>query len=174
MPAPSLVFIDESSINIGMARLYGRAFGEERVIDYVPDVRFDRLSILSSMRLDGALVPLAYKGTLNGELFLAYIKQCLVPTLNEGDIVVMDNASPHKVKGVVDAIEEKGAYVLWLPTYSPDLNPVEQMWSKVKSHLRKAKARTLDALYIALKDALDSISLSDVKAWFALANYSAA
>jgi len=174
MPAPSLVFLDESSINIGMTRLYGRAFGEERVIDYVPDVRFDRLSILSSMRLDGTLVPLTYKGTLNGKLFLAYIKQCLVPTLNEGDIVVMDNASPHKVKGVVDAIEEKGAYVLWLPTYSPDLNPVEQMWSKVKSHLRKTKARTLDALYIALKDALDSISLSDIKAWFALANYSAA
>jgi transposase len=172
MPASNLVFIDESSINIGMTRLYGRAFGEERVIDYVPDVRFDRLSILSSMRLDGTLVPLTYKGTLDGVLFLAYIKECLAPTLNEGDIVIMDNASPHKVKGVVDAIEEKGAYVLWLPTYSPDLNPVEQLWAKVKAHLRKEKARTLDALYLALKDALDSISLSDIKAWFAMANYS--
>lgn len=174
MPAPSLVFLDESSINIGMTRLYGRAFGEERVIDYVPDVRFDRLSILSSMRLDGTLVPLTYKGTLNGALFLAYIKECLVPTLNDGDIVIMDNASPHKVKGVVDAIEEKGAYVLWLPTYSPDLNPVEQMWSKVKAHLRKAKARTLDALYVALKNALDSISPSDISSWFAMTNYSVA
>jgi transposase len=85
----------------------------------------------------------------------------------------MDNTSSHKVKGVVDVIEEKGAYVLWLPTYSPDLNPVEQMWSKVKAHLRRVKARTLGALYIALKDALDSISLSDIKAWFVLANYSA-
>ena len=174
MPAPNLVFLDESSINIGMTRLYGRAFGEERVIDYVPDVRFDRLSILSSMRLDGTLVPLTYKGTLNGSLFLAYIKECLAPTLNDGDIVIMDNASPHKVKGVVEAIEERGAYVLWLPTYSPDLNPVEQLWSKVKAHLRKAKARSLDALYIALKDALDLISLSDINAWFVMANYSVA
>ena len=174
MPAPNLVFLDESSINISMTRLYGRAFGEERVIDYVPDVRFDRLSILSSMRLDGALVSLTYKGTLDGTLFLAYIKECLVPTLREGDIVIMDNASPHKVKGVVEAIEEKGAHVLWLPTYSPDLNPVEQLWSKVKAHLRKAKSRTLDTLYVALKDALDSVSLSDIKAWFARANYSVA
>jgi transposase len=174
MPAPNLVFLDESSINIGMTRLYGRAFGEERVIDYVPDVRFDRLSILSSMRLDGTLVPLTYKGTLDGTLFLAYIRECLAPTLKVGDIVVMDNASPHKVKGVVDAIEEKGAYVLCLPTYSPDLNPVEQLWSKVKAHLRKVKARTPDALYVALKDALDAVSLSDIKAWFAMANYSVA
>jgi transposase len=174
MPAPSLVFLDESSINIGMTRLYGRAFGEERVIDYVPDVRFDSLSILSSMRLDGTLVPLTYKGTLDGKLFLAYIRECLAPTLKVGDIVIMDNASPHKVKGVVDAIEEKGAYVLWLPTYSPDFNPVEQLWSKVKAHLRKMKARSLDALYVALKDALDAVSLSDIKAWFAMANYSVA
>ena len=82
--------------------------------------------------------------------------------------------SPHKVKGVVDAIEEKGAYVLWLPTYSPDLNPVEQLWSKVKAHLRKMKARTMDALFVALKDALDAVSLSDIMAWFAMANYSVA
>ena len=76
------------------------------------------------------------------------------------------NASSHKVKGVVEAIEAVGAYVLWLPTYSPDLNPVEQLWSKIKAHLRKVKARTLDALYLAVKDALDSISISDIKAWF--------
>jgi len=171
MDSANIVFLDESSINIGMTRLYGRAYGEERVIDYVPDVRFDRLSVLSSMRLDGTLVPLTYNGTLDGTLFLAYIKECLAPTLNEGDIVIMDNASAHKVKGVVDAIEAKGAYVLWLPTYSPDFNPVEQLWSKVKSYLRKVKARTFDALCLALKHAFDSISLSDIRAWFRLANY---
>lgn len=170
MDGESLVFLDESSINIGMTRLYGRALAEERVIDYVPDVRFDRVSILSSMRLDGTLVPLTYKGTLDGKL--AYVTQCLAPTLNSGDIVIMDNASPHKVKGVVEAIEERGAYVLWLPTYSPDLNPVEQMWSKVKAFLRKVKARTIDSLYDALKDALDSISNNDISAWFTKANYS--
>ena len=118
------------------------------------------------------LVPLTYKGTLDGTLFLAYVTQCLVPTLKNGDIVIMDNASPHKVKGVVEAIESAGAYVLWLPTYSPDLNPVEQLWSKVKSYLRKIKARTLDTLYDALKVALDSVSVADIKSWFNLANYS--
>ena len=172
MDSANLVFIDESSINIGMTRLYGRAVGEERVIDYVPDVRFDRVSILSSMRLNGTLVPVTYEGTLDGALFYTYVVQCLAPTLNKGDIVIMDNASPHKIKGIVEAIEERGAYVLWLPTYSPDLNPIEQMWSKLKAHLRKAKARTLDALYQALNDALDLVSSSDIRGWFALANYS--
>jgi transposase len=147
MNSGSLVFLDESSINIGMTRLYGRAVGKERVIDYVPDVRFDRLSILSAVRLNGIIAPLTYKGTLNGPLFLAYVTQCLAPALNEGDIVIMDNASPHKVEGVAAAIEKSGAFVLFLPTYSPDLNPVEKLWSKVKVYLRKAKARTLDSLY---------------------------
>jgi transposase len=172
MDSASLVFLDESSINIGMTRLYGRAFGEERVLDYIPDVRFDRLSIVSSFRLDGTLVPIIYKGTLNGKLFLAYVTQCLAPTLNKGDIVVMDNASSHKVKGIVEAIEAKGAYVVWLPTYSPDLNPIEYMWSKVKAHLRKVKARTVDTLYEAMKDALNSVSVFDIKGWFTKANYS--
>jgi transposase len=172
MDGGSLVFIDESSINIGMTRLYGRACGEERVIDYVPDVRYDRVSILSSMRLDGTLVPLTFKGTLDGQLYITYIEQFLAPTLRKGDIVIMDNASPHKVKGVVSAIEEKGAFVLYLPTYSPDLNPVEKLWSKIKTHLRSVKARTIEALYPALRDALDAITVDDIKAWFLDAKYS--
>jgi transposase len=172
MDGASLVFLDESGVNIGMTRLYGRAFGQERVVDYVPDVRFDRLSILSSVRLDGTIVPFAYKGTLDGPLFLAYVNKFLTPTLKEGDLVIMDNASPHKVKGVVEEIENKGAFVLYLPTYSPDLNPIEKMWSKIKAHLRKVKARTVDALYNALKDALDSVSISNIKGWFSEANYS--
>jgi len=172
MDSSGLVFLDESGINIGMTRLYGRAFGEERVVDYVPDVRYDRLSVLSSVRLDGTLVPLTYRGTLDGSLFLAYVTRFLAPTLNKGDIVIMDNASPHKVKGVVDAIEERGAFVLYLPTYSPDLNPIEKMWSKIKAYLRKAKARTFDALCETLKNALNTVSLSDIKGWFIDANYS--
>ena len=90
MDCDNLIFIDESRINIGMTRLYGRAFGEERVIDYVSDVRFERLSIISSMRLDGTLVPMTFKGTLNGDVFNTYIKQCLIPTLRKGDIAIMD------------------------------------------------------------------------------------
>jgi len=172
MDGASLVFVDESGVNIGMTRLYGRALGEQRVIEYVPDVRYNRLSILSSIRLDGTMVPLTYEGTLNGALFVTYIRERLAPTLNKGDIVIMDNASPHKVQGVEEAIEERGAFVLYLPAYSPDLNPVEMMWSKIKAHLRKVKARTLDALYSALKDALDSVSVSDINGWFSETNYS--
>jgi len=173
MDAASIVFLDETGINIGMTRLYGRALGEERVIDYVPDVRFDRISLLSSIRLDGTLVPLTYSGTLNGKLFLAYVTQFLAPTLKDGDLVIMDNASPHKVKGVVEAIEAAGAFVIFQPTYSPDFNPAENMWSKIKAALRKAKARTVDALIEALSDALNSISISDIKSWFSKAGYSA-
>lgn len=173
MDSSTLVFIDESSINIGMTRLYGRAKGEERVVDYIPDVRFDRVSILSSVRLNGELVPFTFSGTLNGSLFLGYVEKFLVPTLREGDIVIMDNASSHKVKGVAEAIESKGAFVMYLPTYSPDLNPIEKMWSKIKAYLRKVKARTLDTLNGALKAALDTITISDIKAWFVEANYSA-
>ena len=172
MDASSLVFLDETGINLGMTRLYGRAFGEERVIDYVPDVRFDRVSLLSSVRLDGTLVPLTYSGTLDGKLFLAYVTQCLAPTLKYGDIVIMDNASPHKVKGIVEAIEAAGACVIYQPTYSPDFNPTENMWSKLKAALRKAKARTMDALDEALKLALDAVSLDDIKGWFATTGYS--
>jgi transposase len=172
MDSARLVFLDESGINIGMTRLYGRAVGEERVVDYVPDVRFDRLSILSSVRLDGTLVPFTYEGTLDGPLFLTYVSEFLAPTLKDGDVVIMDNGSAHKVKGVVEAIEKMGAYVLYLPTYSPDLNPIEKMWSKVKSYLRKVKARTRDAIYKVLKDALNAVSVSDIKSWFAEANYS--
>ena len=172
MDAANIVFLDETSINIGMTRLYGRALGEGRVIDYVPDVRFDRVSLLSSIRLDGTLVPFAYSGTLDGKLFLAYITQFLAPTLKEGDIVIMDNASPHKVKGVIEAIEDTGAFVIYQPTYSPDFNPTENMWSKIKASLRKAKARTVDALYDALKDALNAVSLSDIRGWFINAGYS--
>ena len=171
MDAASLVFLDETGINLGMTRLYGRAYGKERVVDYVPDVRFERVSLLSSVRLDGTLVPLVFSGALDGKLFLGYITQCLAPTLKEGDIVIMDNASVHKVKGVAEAIEARGAYLLYQPTYSPDFNPAENMWSKIKTALRTAKARTTDALFEALKFALDDVSISDIKGWFSSCGY---
>jgi len=171
MDASKLIFIDETSINTGMTRLYGRAFGSDRVVEYVPDVRFYRTSVVSSVRLDGTITPLAFEGSLNGDIFLCYIEQFLAPTLQEGDIVIMDNLSSHKVKGIEDAIEAKGAHVIFLPAYSPDLNPIEQMWAKVKAYLRKAKARTLDALYDALKHALDNISIPDILGWFRETGY---
>lgn len=166
-----LIFLDESSINCAMTRLYGRAFTNERVNDYVPDVRFERTSILSSIRLNGDTVPLIFKGTLNGELFGAYIKQFLAPTLREGDIVIMDNCSSHKTKGVLQPILDAKASVLFLPPYSPDFNPIEMSWAKMKSVLRSLKPRAYDELMPALQIALNSFSLNDIINWFAHDGY---
>jgi transposase len=142
-----------------MTRLYGRA-------DYVPDVRFERTSIIAALGLGGITAPLAFKGTLDGAFFAGWVEQVLAPTLSAGEIVFMDNCSSHKVVGVLDPIYEKGASVIFLPEYSPDLNPIELMWSKVKSILRKLKPRTFDALMDALKDAFDSVTYSDILGWF--------
>jgi len=166
-----LVFLDESSINTGMTRLYGRAKGKKRVVEYVPDVRFQRTSILSTIRLSDKMCPMIFKGSLNGELFKKYITDLLVPTLSIGDIVVMDNLQSHKVSGIVAAIEAAGAKVLYLPPYSPDLNPIELMWSKVKAYLRKRKARTLEVLNEAINEALKTITQTDLKNWFAHDGY---
>jgi transposase len=173
MDAASLVFLDECGTNTGMTRLYGRALGGERLVDYVPDVRYERTSLLSSVRLDGTFVPLCFDGALNGEIFLKYIKDFLAPTLRTGDIVLMDQLSSHKITGISEAIEARGAFVIYLPQYSPDLNPIENMWSKIKAYLRKVKARTKDDLFIAIKDAFNSISCGDIKGWFLEAGYSA-
>ena len=119
-----------------------------------------------AIKLNGQTAPLLFNGTLNGKIFIQYIRQLLSQIINKGDIVILDNASAHKVSGVKEAIRALGAKVLYLPAYSPDLNPVELLWSKVKAILRKLKARTFDALSDALKIALDSVSVSDVAGWF--------
>ena len=167
-----MVFLDEASINTGMTRLYGRGSSDERVVDYTPDVRFERTTILSSVRLNGDKVPLIFEGSLNGEFFREYIRQCLVPTLKNGDIVIMDNLTSHKVKGVIDPIIAAGASVLYLPPYSPDYNPIEMMWSKIKAYLRKTKARTRELLDDAIAEALNLVSTSDILAWFNKNGYS--
>jgi transposase len=166
-----LVFLDESGINTGMTRLYGRAPKNELVVDFVPDVRFHRTTILSSVRLDGATVPCVFENSLNGEVFRAYISQFLVPTLRPGDIVVMDNLPSHKVSGIVEAIESVGAHVRFLPPYSPDFNPIELMWSKLKAFLRKLKVRSKELLDDAISAALETISTSDIAGWFSHDGY---
>jgi transposase len=125
-----LKFLDESSVNCGMTRLYGRAKSNERVNDYVPDVRFERTSIIGVLGLDGIKADDTFKGTLNGEKFGNYVKKILAPTLENGDILVLDNLSVHKVKGVLDPLFEKGVKVWFLPPYSSDFNPIENAWSK--------------------------------------------
>ena len=111
MPLDKLVFIDETGINTGMTRLYGRASSHQRVVDYTPDIRFERTTVLSSIRASGEMVPLIFEGSLDGELFGEYVAQCLAPTLKPGDIVIMDNLSSHKVEGVIDPIIAVGTTV---------------------------------------------------------------
>jgi len=148
-----------------MTRLYGWGDTSARVDDYVPDVRFERTSIIAALNIRGVVAPLTYKGTMNSEFFGCYVEQCLTPCLKSGDIVVIDNLSSHKVKGVLKPLYNKGVTVLFLPPYSPDLNPIEMMWSKLKAILRKLKARTYEDVQKALQQALDSITEYDIVNW---------
>ena len=153
-----LHYLDETSVNLAMTRLYGRAFGGERIIDYVPDVRFERYSLLSTIAANGDMIPIVYSGTLNGEMFRQYIAHFVVPKLKPRDILVMDCLSVHKVKGIPELVESVGANVVYLPQYSPDLNPIETVWSELKSVLKKLKARTFDAICDAINIAIDLIT----------------
>ena len=129
-------------------------------------------TILSSVRLDGETLYTHFQGPFTGDRFLSYVKEQLVPHLREGDIVIMDNLRSHKVSGVREAIEKAKAFVLYLPPYSPDFNPIEMLWSKLKAFLRKEKARSLPDLDTAIPRAFDSISTSDIAGWFQAAGYS--
>ena len=166
MSKSNLYFLDESGLNLGMTRLYGWGKKSERVNDYVPDVRFERTSIIATLGKNGINAPMTYKGTINSKFFKAYIEQVLVPTLKAGDIVVMDNLSAHKVYGVIQPLLDVGVKVIYLPPYSPDLNPIEMAWSKMKAILRKEKARTLDKLEKAILTAINSFTKSDIENWF--------
>jgi transposase len=167
----SLVFLDESGVNIDEVRHYGRACGKDRVRDATPLNTPKSTTILSSVRANGETVHATYSGAINGERFQEFLCERLSYTLKPGDIVIMDNLRVHKVKGVREIIEATGASVLYLPPYSPDLNPIEHMWSKIKAILRSLKARAVDALLSAIPIAFDSVSSHDILAWFANDGY---
>jgi transposase len=133
-------------VNTNMTRSFGRGLRGERVIGRVPFAGWKTLTFVASLRCDRMTAPMIIKGALNGEVFLAYVEQCLVPTLKRGDIVIMDNVPAHKVEGVQEAIEAVGATLRYLPPYSPDLNPIENAYSAFKTFLRKCAERTEDAL----------------------------
>lgn len=141
-----LVFIDETSVNTNMTRACARGLRGERVIGSVPFANWKTLTFVGALRCDGMTAPMTIKGAVNGEAFVAYVEQCLVPCLKRGDIVVMDNVPSHKVDGVQDAIEAAGASVRYLPPYSPDLNPIENAYSALKANLRRLAERSEDAL----------------------------
>ena len=171
LPVDKLVFLDESGVNIDMVRRYGRAKNKKRVNDYALVNTPKKTTLVSSVRLDGTQAYEFFQGSLNGKNFLSYVKNTLIPTLKKGDIVVMDNLSCHKVKGVKEAIEEAGASVLYLPPYSPDFNPIEMMWSKMKTLLRNWKTDTPELLHSVIPDAFSSVSVSDISGWFTASGY---
>jgi transposase len=152
-----LVFIDETSVNTNMVRLYGRCPCGMRLVDHVPFGQWETLTFVSALRHDGMVAPMLIEGPMNGELFLAYVEQFLVPTLKPNDIVVADNLASHKVAGVVEAIEAAGATLRYLPQYSPDLNPIEMPFSKFKTYLRKLAQRTVPGIRHAVRSFLSSL-----------------
>lgn len=172
MQVSRLKFLDEAGSNIAMTRLYGRARPGERVNEATPLNYGENITMLAAISLSGIDAPMTIEGAVDGLVFKTYVEQVLAPTLIPGDIVVMDNLGAHKVSGVAETIEAKGASVIFLPPYSPDLNPIEKCWSKIKTYLRKAKARTREALEKALKEALLLISPKDAAGWFASCGYS--
>ena len=141
-----LVFIDETWTKTNMVRLYGRAAMGHRLVGAVPHGHWQTSTFIAGLRQDGLVAPCVFQGAINGTLFLAYVEQVLVPTLRAGDIVIMDNLASHKVAGVRRAIEAVGAILMFLPPYSPDLNPIEQAFAKLKTMLRAKALRTVDAL----------------------------
>jgi transposase len=169
--AASTYWLDETGVNCGMTRLYGRALAGERIYEYVPDVRFERTSLMGALGLGGVVAPLAYKGALDGELFAAYVKKRLAPAMRRGDTLILDNLSVHKVNGALRPLADKGVNVVFLPVYSQDFNPIEHAWSKVKACLRKLKARTADELLPAMAAALDSITPEDCRGWIRHCGY---
>jgi len=156
-----LVFLDETAITTSMVRTRGRCPRGDRLVDYAPHGHWTTISFIAGLRHDKMVAPFAIEGAMNGDIFLAYIEQCLAPTLKPGDIVIMDNVATHKVNGVAEAIEAVGATVRYLPQYSPDLNPIEQAFSKLKALLRKAAERTVPTLRRRLGKLLASFTAAD-------------
>lgn len=166
-----LVFIDESGAKTNMTRLYGRAKNGTRAVDNAPSGHWNTTTMISSMRLDGSTACMVVDGSTDTEIFQVYVKHILLPTLKPEDIVVLDNLSAHKNQKTRELIESVGAQVWFLPPYSPDLNPIEKMWSKIKAILRTLKARTKESLINAVAKALDSITASDARGWFKSCGY---
>jgi len=166
-----LVFIDETGATTKMARLRGRSRRGERCRAAVPHGHWKTTTFTAGLRLDGLSAPMVLDGPMNGAAFLAYVEQLLVPTLRPGDVVIMDNLPAHRVSGVREAIEAAGATRLFLPPYSPEFNPIEQAFAKLKAFLRKTAARTKEALWTAIADALDIFTPRECANYFRNSGY---
>lgn len=167
------MFLDETGATTKMARRHGRAPRGERLRASVPHGHWKTTTFIGGLRLSGMTAPMVLDGPMTTAWFLAYVEQVLVPTLAPGDIVILDNLAAHKSAAARDAIEATGATMLFLPPYSPDLNPIENAFSKLKALLRKAAARTLDQLWNAIAHAIDAFTPAECANYFAAAGYDA-
>jgi len=166
-----MVFLDESGANTKMTRRCGRSPVGQRLICSVPQGHYQTTTLIAAVRLCGSQAPWLFDGPMDGELFLAWVKQGLAPTLHPGDVVILDNLATHKVAGVRETIEAAGARLEYLPPYSPDLNPIENMWSKVKQSLKSRAPRTLSQLAKAAAAAFATVTPEDCHGFFLNAGY---
>lgn len=171
MPVEKLVFLDECSTNTAMHRRFGRSMRGERAEGVAPVNYGDNISVIGAIRLEGIVTVMTIEGAVDGDVFKAFTEHMLAPELHEGDVVVMDNLAAHKIAGISEAIEAVGARLIYLPPYSPDLNPIEKCWAKVKHFLRSFAARTKEALYQKLAQSLDLVTLKDLLGWFKHCGY---
>ena len=171
MDPERFVFLDETSANTAMTRLYGWGPRSERLVDTAPHGHWKTTTFVAGLRESGIVAPLVLDGPMTGEVFRAYVEQMLAPSLTSGDVVVMDNLPAHKVTGVREAIQAAGASVLYLPPYSPDLNPIEQLFAKLKSLLRKAATRTRDALWHTIGHLLDEFTPDECRRYITNSGY---
>jgi transposase len=171
MDAASFVFLDETGASTNMIRRSGWGPKGERLVDMAPAGHWKTTTFVAGLRASGIIAPFVLEGPMTGEAFRAYVKQVLAPELEPGDAVVMDNLSPHKVAGVREAIRAAGASVLYLPSYSPDFNPIEHLFAKLKELLRKAAARTREALWDAIGRHLEDFTPEECRNYLAHCGY---
>jgi transposase len=171
MDPERFVFLDETGAATNMIRRYGWGPRGERLVDAAPHGHWRTSTFVAGLRSTGLVAPLVLDGPMTGEAFLAYVGQFLVPVLAKGDVVVLDNLSAHKVAGVREAIQAIGASILYLPPYSPDLNPIEQVFAKLKALLRKAATRTREALWTTIGHLLGSFSPTECRNYLANSGY---
>lgn len=169
--ARRFIFIDESAAKTNMTRLRGRGRRGQRVRDHAPHGHWNTTTMIASIRLDGTISCMAVDGATTRDVFREYVRQVLCPTLRPGDIVVADNLSAHKDRESEALIEARGARLDFLPPYSPDFNPIENMWSKVKTQLRSAQARTQEKLFTAIGQALQTVTSKDAAGYFFSCGY---
>jgi transposase len=171
MDASRFVFLDETATATNMTRRYGRSPSEQRLVAAVPHGHWRTTTFLAGLRQTGIVAPLVLDGPMTGPTFAVYVEQFLAPALEPGDVVVLDNLAAHKVDGVRQAIAAAGASILYLPPYSPDLNPIEQLFAKLKALLRKAAVRTKDDLWSTIGRLLDTCPAAECSNYLSHCGY---